>query len=372
MTYRDPIEGTCPQLVEGTCPHLPWRAVPGELVEGFAIETEDGLIFTVKGLLHPPDRVIAYLRYMPDPAGDRWRAGVRYRRLYHFEEQVAVLQARYPHYLYDDPVCQLRVQAVPRTQVHAVHDPCAYLADLQAQAATGPPDGIKAHALQLATLLEQAAGVPTGNIGISGSLMLGTQREASDIDLLVYGTAAGRAVQEALIRLLNDPSSPVRRPNPAELAALHAAHRPDTPLSFDDFCRSQARKVNEGRYQGREYFVRFVKWPTEVEEKYGDRRFQPLGRVTVRMRVTDERDALFTPCSYSVERVIFLDGAPVDNLEKTVSFRGRFSAQVRAGERATAQGSLERVIPQNGGVYHRLVVGGQAGDYLLAQQPEGT
>jgi predicted nucleotidyltransferase len=168
----------------------------------------------------------------------------------------------------------------------------------------------------------------------------------------------------------------VRRPNRAELAALHAAHRPDTPLSFDDFARSQARKVNEGRYRGREYFVRFVKWPNEVEETYGDRHFRPLGRVTVRMRVTDDRDALFTPCRYPVARVTFLDGPPVDDLVEAISFRGRFSAQVQAGEWATARGSLERVIPQQGGhsgsVYHRLVIGGQAGDYLLAQHPEAT
>jgi hypothetical protein len=346
-----------------------------ELIEGFAVETEDGLIFTVKGLLHPPDRVIAYLRYMPDPAGDRWRAGARYRRLYHFEEQVAVLQARYPHYLYDDPVFRLRVQAVPRARVRVVYDPCAYLMDLQAQAAVGPLEGIKAHALQLATLLERAAGVPAGHVGVSGSLMLGTQRETSDVDLLIYGEKAGRAVRAALSRLLGDPSSPVRRPNPAELAALHAAHRPDTPLSFKDFGRSQARKVNEGRYQGREYFVRFVKWPDEIGETYGDCHFQPLGRVTVRMRVTDDRDALFTPCRYRVERVTLVDGAPVDDLHQVVSFRGRFSDQVRAGEWAIARGSLERVIPrdggQSGGICHRLVVGGQAGDYLLAQQPEG-
>jgi predicted nucleotidyltransferase len=64
--------------------------------EGFAVQTADRLVFTVKGLIHPPDRVIAYLRYLPDPQGDRERDGVRYRRVYQFEEQRRILQARYP------------------------------------------------------------------------------------------------------------------------------------------------------------------------------------------------------------------------------------------------------------------------------------
>ena len=82
-------------------------------VEGFALHTADELIFTVKGLVHPPDRVIAYLRYLPDPQGDRERDGVRYRRVYHFDEQQGILQARYPEYLKYDPVFGVRLQSVP-------------------------------------------------------------------------------------------------------------------------------------------------------------------------------------------------------------------------------------------------------------------
>jgi len=143
-------------------------------------------------------------------------------------------------------------------------------------------------------------------------------------------------------------------------------HRLDTPLSFADFVRLQARKVNEGRFRGRQYFIRFVKWPAEVGERYGDRRFEPCGPVTIRARVTDDHDAIFTPCRYGVEDVTFLDGSPVAGLQEVSSFRGRFSEQARVGEWAIARGSLERVIPRAGPTYHCLVVGGRAGDYLLA------
>ena len=50
------------------------------------------------------------------------------------------------------------------------------------------------------------------------------------------------------------------------------------PFSFSDFCRHQERKVNEGRFRGRPFFVRFVVQPEEVGERYGEPyRSFPLG-----------------------------------------------------------------------------------------------
>ncbi len=43
--------------------------------EGDFIETHEGLVFDVKGLVHPPERVIAFLRYYPSPKGKRKRDG---------------------------------------------------------------------------------------------------------------------------------------------------------------------------------------------------------------------------------------------------------------------------------------------------------
>jgi predicted nucleotidyltransferase len=331
-------------------------------LEGAAVETAAGLIFTVKGVVHPPDRVVAYLRYVPDSSGERVRGQERYRRVYSVAEQQEALSARGLMYRTDDPVLGVPVEAVPWKDVARVYDPRERLQRLRAD---GPDGALTADALAVAELLRDAAGVPPAALGLTGSLLFDLHGPASDIDLVVYGEHECRKVHAALARLLDDPSAPLERPRGEELAAIHALHREDTPLSAADFARLQAGKVNEGRFAGRPYFVRFVKLPAEAPERYGDPRYVPAGRALVEARVVDASDALFTPCRYSIDEAKVLEGTRMADLREVVSFRGRFADQARAGQRVRAYGAVERVVWQDAPETTRLVVGGRPGDYLL-------
>jgi len=327
------------------------------------VETVAGLIFTVKGVVHPPDRVVAYLRYVPDPRGERVRGRERYRRVYSVAEQEEALRALGLSYRVDDPALGVPVDAVPWEDVARLYDPRERLQRLRA---AGPDGPLAADALALAELMRHAAGVAPTALGLTGSLLFDLHASTSDIDLVVYGEGECRRVHAALACLLDDPSSALARPRGEELAAIHAVHREDTPLSAADFARLQAGKVNEGRFAGRPYFVRFVKLPAEVPERYGDPRFAPAGRALVEARVVDDRDALFTPCRYSISEVRYHEGARADELSEVVSFRGRFADQARAGQRVRASGSVERVVWRERRETTRLVVGGRPGDFLLS------
>lgn len=331
-------------------------------LEGGAVETRDGMIFTVKGVLHPPRGVVAYLRYVPDPAGDRERGGRRYRRVYAAADREEALRAHGSTYSALDPALGVRVETVPWSEVAIAHDPRERLARLRS---AGAGDPLTASAVLLCDLLTRAAGVPPAALGLTGSLLFGLHLASSDIDLVVYGEREGRAVHGALTRVLDDGASGLERPGAADLVAIHAQHRADTPLTAAEFARHQAAKVNEGVFRGRPYFVRFVKLPEEVRERWGEPRYESLGHALLEARVADATDAIFTPCRYRLREPRPLEGPACGDLEEIVSFRGRFADQARTGERVRARGSLERVIRGGRPASTRLVVGGP-GDYLVS------
>ena len=216
-------------------------------IEGFAVETRDDLLFMVKGLVHPPSQIVAYLRYVPDEGGSRKRGAKRYRRVYRFEEQEELLRARWPGYLMYEPMFGITLQAVPADAVHLVRDPRSYLQDLVKR---GPADALEDTALHLVSLIWRAASIRPSALGLSGSMLLGLHTASSDIDLVVYGELESRAVHEVLGCLLQDELSPVARPKDKELESIYEMHSIETPLSFADFARTQIRKVNEGSYAG--------------------------------------------------------------------------------------------------------------------------
>jgi len=337
---------------------FPRRSGP---LEGFAVETGDGLIFTVKGLVHPPDGTVAYLRYVPDVAGDRWRRGQRYRRLSGLAVQLAELRARGLDYVADDPALGPAVQVVPRADIRVVHDPRERLARL---AARGPGGSLEKAAVELCRLVAASAGVPDEALGVTGSLLLGLQNAGSDLDIVVYGAEECRAVHGALQQLMRECGPRLQPPTSSDLASIAAAHRVDTPISDADFARLQARKVNEGRFDGRAFFVRFVRRPDEVRERYADPVYEPLGGATIRGRVKDASEALFTPCRYVVGDVTCEEG-PGAAVSEVVSFRGRFTDQAERGDHLHARGMVERVVWRAGAPGVRLVAGAP-GDFVVS------
>jgi predicted nucleotidyltransferase len=343
-----------------------------DVIESHYLETHEGLFFAVKGLVHPPDRFFAILRYAPDESGDRWKAGQRYRRLYHFAEQEQFLRARYPHYLAFDPVCQAVLQSVPHACIRRVYDPRRRLQELAQQEHR---DGVEEDALAFARLLQEEAAVPWTALGVSGSLLLGLHTPQSDLDISVYGSQNCYAVWRALKRLLSQAEQgitaglEVRPLDPHGMEALYAERLPDTHMGFADFIRTESQKVMQGQFRHRPYFIRFLKAPAEVDERYGDVRYRPLGRAGIAATVADASEAIFTPCRYTLTAVRFLDSAPEVELAlpptEIVSYRGRFCEQARTGDTILAFGTLERVQARDGRTWCRLLLGNRPDDSMI-------
>jgi predicted nucleotidyltransferase len=331
--------------------------------EGDFIETFEGLIFDVKGLIHPPNRIIAFLRYFPDERGERKKEGKSYSKVYSLSKRYTLLKERYPQYLLYNSVIDEKVCEVPVDDVKKHHMPVEKLRELRS---SNSLDILESLALQLAKLSRKTANIPWDAIGISGSIMAGLHTPSSDIDPIVYGSENCRKVYSALKNLLGEKQGHFKLYTRKNLKVLFDFRSKDTMMNYEDFVRSESRKVLQGKFLQRDYFIRFVKDWSEVGEKYGDVRYVNVGYARVKATVEDDSESIFTPCAYKVSDVQVLEGSPIRSVEEIASFRGRFCEQARKGEVVIAQGKVERVTDnRRKREYFRLLLGNKPSDYMI-------
>lgn len=330
--------------------------------EGDLLETTDNILFDVKGLVHPPNRVVAFLRYVPNSNGDRERDGIRFRKVYALSERYALLEQAFPQYLVYDRVFNERLCEVPVEVVKKHYQPTYCLRALRNR---NELDEVERTALRFVELLKEKAEVPWSKIGISGSIAVRLHTPSSDADPIVYGSETCHKVYSTLKQMLGDRKSLVRPYSPEELKELFDFRSKDTALSFEDFVRTDSRKTLQGKFMGRDYFVRLVKNWNEVQEQYGTILYEPVGHAKIEAKVVDDSEAIFTPCRYKIENVKILEGSHAGTIEEIVSFRGRFCEQAKSGEIVIAQGKVERQQRYGHRENFRLLLGNKIWDHMI-------
>jgi len=330
--------------------------------EGDLIETFDGNFFDVKGLIHPTGKVIAFIRFTPDPKGDRKRGRTMYRKVYPLHERYALLQERFPRYLVFDQVfnellCEVPIEAIKH---HYKPEDC-----LQKLRHKRQLSHLEAEALSFTELLKKNAEVSWSKLGVSGSLLVGLNTSKSDIDLIVYGSKNCYKVYDSLKTSVNDKGNRVKSYSTEELRRLFDFRSKDTSMSFEDFVRTESRKVLQGKFNGHDYYIRCIKDWNEMNEQYGTVHYQPLGYAKIKARVIGNSQMIFTPCHYKIGSVEIVEGPKLEPIQEIVSFRGRFCEQARKGEIVIAQGKIEKVRKKGAREHYRLLLGNKVSDYMI-------
>lgn len=327
------------------------------------IKTKSQVVFDVKGLVHPPNNVIAFPRFIPSPQGTRQGKDALYGKVYSLGDRFKYLQENHPDLIVFDQVFGETMCEVPVDQIAEHYQPPQKLASLRTSKTL---TSLENKALLLAKTLKHKSGIPWSAIGISGSIMAGLTTEKSDIDLLVYGVDNSRKAYTALNELLKTGGSGFKPYSKAELQTLFDFRSKDTEMSFEDFETIENRKAFQGMFMGTDYFIRFVKGWNETNEQYGDVCYKNSGYAKIIANIADGSDALFTPCTYKLKNVSVVEGPKLTRITEIVSFRGRFCEQATSGEGIEAQGKVELVISKNSSSEHyRLIIGSKPSDYMV-------
>ena len=330
-------------------------------LEGDFLELKDFSIFEVKGLIHPPKKLISYPRYIVNKKGDRWKGSRRYRKIYALQERQELLRQKYPHLIINDPILNMKVPEISQTEIVTHYKPNEFLEKIKKKK---QPDSIMQKAIEFSHLLENHSGISSTAIGISGSIMVGLHTASSDMDLIIYGQNESRKIRNLLKILLREEKQ-VRGLMSNEIARHYKFRCADTVMQFDVFEKHELRKTFQGVFKDLEFFIRYLPSSRELTEKYGNIRYFPAGYVKVKARIKDASGAFYSPCRYWLEKVEVLDGTKVKNIVEAISFRGRFCEQAETGESVVIQGKLEKVSTSEG-EHYRVLLGGNSSDFMIS------
>jgi predicted nucleotidyltransferase len=329
-------------------------------IEGYFVETKESLIFDVKGILHPQKRIIAFLRYYPSPNGVRVRNNTKYSKIYQLSDRFKFLQNNFPQYLFQDQYSGQILQGIPHKDIKKIYDPTETVKLLLKK---NKLSNLEKASISFIKILSKE--VDSDSIGISGSLMVGLHTQKSDIDIVVYGKDTCYKIHEYLAEILDEREHGIRPMTIDELQDLHYFRNQQTESAFSTFVQLEKRKHISGMYNNREFFMRFVKAPSEIDKKYEDYSYKKVGFAVVKGTVDDDSEAIFTPSKYKLKDTGIIEGVQVKDIREIISFRGRFCEQAKKGETIVASGKIEKVIRQDGSEWYQMVLGERRDDYLM-------
>ena len=294
------------------------------------IYTSDDLYFASTNYIHPENRVISFLRYVPDPEGDREKDGKRYRKV-GSEEAYSYLRENYPDYLYFSEVTNVEMMGVPLDKVERIIKPENRLLGLKKTFDEGGevknPELI-AKLMDVADFFHFMADIPYDHLGISGSILPGLQKsDVSDLDFVVYGLDNHRRAiaafkehrgKEVYIEEV-DKHITVEGITNDYWDFVYDKRMFDESLTKEEFRWYENRKANRGTINGTLFDID-------------------------------------NPSLYTIENVEIIDGVDVP-LTEVVSFTHTYAGEVIDGEHVIAKGKVEKVIVNGEFSHYRIVVG---------------
>ena len=335
-------------------------------IEGDYVETkEDHLFFDVKGLHHPNDRKICFLRFIPDIEGDRVRHGISYSKIYDLQQRYTIINEKYPQYSFFSQEMDMILQGVKNKDIKKVYSPRDFYKSVNSKQNLTEVEKISR---ELCTLFVDLGNIPENMIGITGSPMIGLNTKKSDIDIIIYGTQTSLQFQEKMQNIFKK-NNDIQKYNMDEYKKHYDWRVGGSDIRFQDFLKSEQRKLHQGKYQGVEFFIRYIKSPRDWEGDYYDYQYKNMGRISLIAEIIDSTDSIFTPCTYKIKCSKILESdTNISNWMSAItqinSYRGRFCEQAKDGEKTLVDGKIEK-ITYNDSDFYRILLTDQTLDKMI-------
>jgi predicted nucleotidyltransferase len=314
------------------------------------IYTTDDLFFATTTYLHPEDRIISFLRYIPDRNGDRSLNNKKYSKV-DSNQAYKFLGNNFPEYLFDCEITNVEMMGVPIEKVEKLLLPNDRLREIME---SQKRDKLQDKVVKLAEIFHEHTGLSYNKMGVSGSILPGLYKsDVSDIDFVIYGLKNHRNVMEAFENIKIE-DGVLQGIGGEYWKKLYNKRIKDSSLTYEEFRWYENRKNNRGILDGTLFDILQTRDWDEISGSYGATRYEPMGCIEIECTVTDSLAAFDNPAVYKVDDVKIIDGPDVP-ISEVASYTHTYAGQARDGERITVRGKLEKVIGKN--LSYRLIVG---------------
>ncbi len=322
------------------------------------VEDERGRLYVVIGNSHPPNYVIAYLKYVPTEEVTPWRRGDKYyARVVKRYGVRNVMPSVRPHQEFIiDSMLNAPAPIVRLSNVVKHYLPELRLGELIKHA----DDELEIRVLEVIDRIRECCNVPLSNLGITGSLLPRIHNIAiSDIDLVVYGCRESVEVCEYVSKCFE------RAPKGKLVERLRSRAKA-YGLSIDQVIKLEA-PYRMLYLRNREVNICFS---DKYTSRYCEFTYVPLGKALIKVKLASgDCKSLYYPSRAQVEKVIDVIKSEVNEydvksrLKYIISYESIYSYIMFRGGEVITEGVVEEVLPSRDLV---LIIGAQENPgYLL-------
>ncbi len=329
------------------------------------VHDRDGRVFVALGHIQPSDRILSFLKYIPDPEGE-WRSGNnRYRRVFWggVDSVTKGMAMVPPDYVVDDAHFGTSLLEPPRESISKYFSPELRLSEIFRE---GPSDELESAAKHLAEVLHDALGIPLERIGVTGSICWKAHDPArSDINMNVYGYREAWRLQYGYEEL-TEQNRHVTLRSYSDWGPTLSRMMERFPQVPSGVVENLFLRRSELCIDGKCIGIMPVLRPNEVPIRHGSEHYASMtdDPVNITMDIHDVRYGIFMPAVYEgiSEPVDAIRGARVSRM---MVYDGVFRGLLRTGDRVETVGTLQRVRSgpeaDDGNEFYQIMVGTKNG-----------
>ena len=322
----------------------------------------EGRVFVVLGFIQPPDRILSFLKYVPDPYGE-WQSGdIRYKRIFWGSvsstvDGMSILPA---NYIVHDSHFGTELLEPPRETVAKYFSPEGRLKEI---IDGGPKDSLEDLAKQGAETLHDTLKIRLDNIGVAGSILWkGHSLGKSDINMNLYGFDNCWKLHSNYGLLTEGREGTRLRELPDWKHAMSRVHARVPTIKSEDlqnlFSRRKALCLGDICIG-----ITPILLPGESPIDYSSETYTVVYETpqSVTMDIEKADFGIFHPAIYEGQSSP-LDLLNGDFVSRIMVYDGAFGGLLRVGDRVEIIGIVQKVTPTDGkDPFYQIMVGTKSG-----------